>query len=1207
MKGKNEEERKIVDTTTPLRARRRMRTSASSSSSSSWQLLLLTLHVLLRWRGGVGGGGGLLVCANEQMAVQRRTQSGDHHPHGGRQMMARTRTTLTDDHNINNNNNNKIDDRHQNLVRPSWIVEKMRQWLQQSQHYYQHYHRTSLLEEENTDKRRHPISAAAAAESSSSLSPPSPPFWQWWRRKRKERTALQQRTAMSSSDSSVAVALQSDYPAWQWWRRRKKRNHHPSSQSSISAESDDQAITSSSSSSSSSFAVTAKVIETSAIATATNKNIEKKKERKEPWWRRRHHPKRLLHGKSDDTGEVNRSRAKKSLSVSDHGKTTSSTTAGRETTSMTQDQQVNEHEPWWKKLQRSLLGKNKKNKGEISRSHDSSVVALLESGKTAIVLETTRNEAHNQKTKKNESSSTSGIVKGDDEHQDDDDHAYHHHHHHHHHHRDDEDDHIYDDDDDDDDVVVGAMIGHARLLQCRGGGDRYSIQRQQQQQQQQWWRRVRVHFRRRVSRFKHFWTPGRQPIRRRRHRRRREAHVRMAYRMAVLSALAYWEFYKRPWPVNHDYGFRLLLPNQPSTQPKQRRRDKLKQWFYCRVVDSTIVAGVESMIGVVNDHYQPKQDDETISANALSSRRPTCRSYVDKNDRSSSSSGIPTDNNDDSSYTRLEYYFHNWHEPTAVGANWHDTDLLVSTTTATPFATNKKNSQKSSQASSSLVLSFSGTSSPADALTDLQTFEPIQHSGLFTTNYSDITGSVHRGFLNAYSRVKHGSVLRLCHDDNEANKYNHNENKCRVPHSPDDKNFEDDDRNSLIQSLHERYGHCSVRSSTTSNNDGSRETTTTAATKSDGNRIKVRKDSASDVTTTAATIRAYVNETDHTSVDSQNDSKQQPSPPKGEQHKFSQHTVMKRRKNGSCHHYERDHNAKLMDVLRELVTNALANGRAVHITGHSLGGGLAIILVLDIILNFPIVPIDHLHLWTFGAPQVVDDAFLASAMQACPRLESYIRSANGHEKNRRRDSSDNGNGRLHRFVTLTNDCEMDFVSTIASQALSPDAHTSVAEKEAIHRQDPQQQRQQKDNHSKKDLRAILARRLGGVHGSLVHVAEPYYLLPPSRRQQRQLSTTNPTTATATNNGTTSSSDSIRNTRSSNYSDKTTSSQQQDHVVPPPPPPTLLSSNTVVEIHRTMNYLQGISQESMDHPLMSDLPVVVQNMIGEYNGNPLTHS
>jgi len=139
----------------------------------------------------------------------------------------------------------------------------------------------------------------------------------------------------------------------------------------------------------------------------------------------------------------------------------------------------------------------------------------------------------------------------------------------------------------------------------------------------------------------------------------------------------------------------------------------------------------------------------------------------------------------------------------------------------------------------------------------------------------------------------------------------------------------------------------------------------------------------------------------------------------------------------------------LVTILRELATEALQTGKTVHITGHSLGGGLSTILALDIIVNLAEVSVSNLHVWTFGTPQVADDTFLRSAVRRSPRLQKFLL------------------GRYHRFVTLSNDCRVDAVSEFSARTLTP---------------------------SKQNLRGRTFRKLGGAHGDIVHLAEPHLLL-----------------------------------------------------------------------------------------------------------------
>lgn len=456
-------------------------------------------------------------------------------------------------------------------------------------------------------------------------------------------------------------------------------------------------------------------------------------------------------------------------------------------------------------------------------------------------------------------------------------------------------------------------------------------------------------------------------------RHRDSANADTAYRMAILSSLAYWEFDKWPSANNNMTSFRLLTDNKkPSSTRKSIRQSA--QVALCHVA-----SGVSNSNKIVEQHQQQHNNK---------ARLQSCRQVVSRQ----GNSGYQYD---------FQWYLHDWHEPTPAG-KWHDTDLLVSTS-----------------GDNTLVLSFAGTASAADAVTNVQTFEPVGHAGIFNIS----AGSIHRGFFNAYSRVERGKVSRVCHGDNCNDRY----------------------KNTLTRSLHQRYGDCY-------NMDAS---ATNSGSELPGNKTITKE---------------------------------------------------KKKKRPKC----RGRDEKLMFILRELVTTALFAGHKVLLSGHSLGGGIATLMALDIILNFPSVPIHKLHLWTFGAPEVADDLFLHSAMKASPRLKAYILNNRGR--------------RYHRYVTLFDKCKVDVVSTIASKALP--SH-------------------------KRGLHGRIVRRLGGVRGRVVHIAEPHFL-PPLR---------------------------ISN-----------STNSEEDV------PT--KTGSTIGAHHITSYLQGISRESPSHPLKSNLPANVAEFVGE---------
>lgn len=84
---------------------------------------------------------------------------------------------------------------------------------------------------------------------------------------------------------------------------------------------------------------------------------------------------------------------------------------------------------------------------------------------------------------------------------------------------------------------------------------------------------------------------------------------------------------------------------------------------------------------------------------------------------------------------------------------------------------------------------------------------------------------------------------------------------------------------------------------------------------------------------------------------------------------------------------------------------------------------------------------------------------------------------------------EHGNGRFHRFVTMSDNCDVDVISEVTKQTL------------ASH---------------KRNLQEKAARRLGGVHGHVVHFAEPHYLLTPEQYSGTSNSTEDSSKGTASN-------------------------------------------------------------------------------------------
>ena len=317
---------------------------------------------------------------------------------------------------------------------------------------------------------------------------------------------------------------------------------------------------------------------------------------------------------------------------------------------------------------------------------------------------------------------------------------------------------------------------------------------------------------------------------------RQNRETKTAYRMAVLAALAYVPFHRQQRPEDErSLGFRLVTTRERSN-------------FSLRVLTCRLLRALAWLwrhVLRVNQRTMRSLADE-----------PSCRDGLNNKKKKIEHSRYR--------YT-FDYWLFDWFEPTAVpGVNYHDTDLLVST----------------SHTNNVLALTFAGTDSAADHATNIQTFEKANHSGLFgrggannTKASTTIEGSLHRGFLNAYSRVDRGMVMALSHPANNTKNKN------------------------LTGSLYRRFGHCRP----TSNKENRRD--------SKGNRSK--------------------NETTPTRLDNAVLHQQ-----------TSNNTTLANRaprvkigRKGIC----RSRGEKLMTILEELVTDALTKGRAVHLSGHSLG------------------------------------------------------------------------------------------------------------------------------------------------------------------------------------------------------------------------------------------------------------------------------
>ena len=358
-------------------------------------------------------------------------------------------------------------------------------------------------------------------------------------------------------------------------------------------------------------------------------------------------------------------------------------------------------------------------------------------------------------------------------------------------------------------------------------------------------------------------------------RRRQKRIARKAYRMGILSSLAYnnfrddkkdnetnyWEFSLIDDPLPIQY---LLDESDNRSSTTQTISSGMKKK---RSLVHTILAGFIARLQVSTCQINHKvaqvlqlvsSSDHKVYKSPRISYKKQCKHKILKQ------------HGKGKKYT-IEWYFSDWHEKNSVKA-WHDTDLIIATS-----------------GTAEIVLSFAGTASAADALTNVQTLEPVKHSRLFTdtNSTSSIEGNIHRGFLNAYSRVSRGRIKRL----NNNGSYT---------------------KSKSLKSIDRLFTQCITQQTS-------------------------RKQSKS---TALAVIPTNTTEKE-----------------KRKHEKRLQQSQV-------C--YSRDY--KLMDILRNVTTTALKSGKTVHVVGHSLGGALALIHTLDIIMNQRNVPIKKLHLWTLGSP-----------------------------------------------------------------------------------------------------------------------------------------------------------------------------------------------------------------------------------------------
>jgi hypothetical protein len=165
---------------------------------------------------------------------------------------------------------------------------------------------------------------------------------------------------------------------------------------------------------------------------------------------------------------------------------------------------------------------------------------------------------------------------------------------------------------------------------------------------------------------------------------------------------------------------------------------------------------------------------------------------------------------------------------------------------------------------------------------------------------------------------------------------------------------------------------------------------------------------------------------------------------------------------------------------------------------------------------------------------------------------------------------------------------VDFVSTVAQKTLAPD--------------------------NERNIHGKTARKLGGILGtSVVHLTEPHYLLTPDQYdftanaddEENDFSDNNqdgqPNGATdgkgKNDNGGKEDSKKTQLEKDTKNAPSITAT-----TLPSPSSDKPSSTRSTLAAHSTTNYLRGISRESKDHPLSTDLPEEVRSFLGEISWN-----
>jgi Lipase (class 3) len=215
------------------------------------------------------------------------------------------------------------------------------------------------------------------------------------------------------------------------------------------------------------------------------------------------------------------------------------------------------------------------------------------------------------------------------------------------------------------------------------------------------------------------------------------------------------------------------------------------------------------------------------------------------------------------------------------------------------------------------ILVFSGSASPTDHATNLQTFEKISHAGIFPGKH----GSLHRGFLNAYSRVDHGILYSYT---NSSSIFRRKQNEVLLP---------------MFDNCTSTHGEATKRRDDWVGSSVNGTGIDSAATRQFD--IVLRRGKKGGCLVKGTCLRHILVLAVQNAL------------LKGRHVHITGHSLGT---SGLC--VTVAHNSMLISLLLPYP-----------------GGGLATLLALDIIINSEHLPVHNLYLWTFGAPPVANREF----------------------------------------------------------------------------------------------------------------------------------------------------------------------------------------------------------------------------------------